>query len=176
MAVNLVKYNFKHQHGRSTYPTYVQKYENIKCQQLPLIQKMKLPIKLGSNAFLRYFIFFSFGRLQYDMDFYVHKKTDTFSLRQTKLSQLEPGQLVHYNLMQDILKFQQYLVGGVRLFVFIQIRWQPGQEESGVRDSRLGISKYLFSIYEKICSEYLLKVSPDSEKQQEPDHYPTFII
>ena len=58
-------------HGRSTSPTYVLKYENIKCQQLPLILKMKLPIKLGSNAFLGYFIFFSFGRLWSDMDFYV---------------------------------------------------------------------------------------------------------
>ena len=65
-------------HGRSTSPTYVLKYENIKCQQLPLILKMKLPIKLGSNAFLGYFIFFSFGRLQSDMDFYVLYIIQTF--------------------------------------------------------------------------------------------------
>ena len=134
----MIFWNTKHGRiGRSTSPTYVLKYENIKCQQLPLILKMKLPIKLGSNAFLGYFIFFSFGRLWSDMDFYVLNCildyrpysggklifvscTAQCTYRYAELATtLSISSLYNLTWNMVMVKFEQYLVGVVWLFVFI---------------------------------------------------------
>ena len=113
------------------------KYENIKCQQLPLIWKMKLLIKLGWNAFR---IFFHSADLIW------------IGLSCSVVGWSLKYQFVHYNLMWTIVKFEQYSVGVAGLGCLYSFRLYggpPGQKDgrAAVWDSRLGISKYPFSIY-----------------------------